>query len=161
MILTEFPFEYFSDKERFLRKWANTLSGRRIVNIFGVWDELDGEWFDDAPMLVEFGHGTLAVNVHSEKYLALALNEILPTEKQRWFGDVPPLPDWHEDLNWREYTPLSRFKGAELLNVTVIAGDNSLNGLRFGTDVGGFSIIDSGDVIAGFPINGALNVRSD
>lgn len=155
MILTEFPFEYFSDKERFSEKWTKTLSelsGRRIVNIFGAWDDLDKEWFGDAPMLVEFEHGTLAVNVRSEKYLALAWNEIFPTEKPRWFGETPPMPDWHEDLYWREYTPLSRFKGAELLNVTAVASDNALNGLRFETDNGGFSIIDDGDVIAGIPL---------
>lgn len=155
MILTEFPFEYFSDKEQFSKRWTKTLSelsGRRIVNIFGVWDELDTEWFDDAPMLVEFEHGTLAVNVRSEKYLALAWNEIFPTEKPRWFGEAPPVPDWHEDLYWREYLPLSRFKGAELLNVTAIASDNALNGLRFETNNGGFSIVDNGDVIAGIPL---------
>lgn len=154
MILTEFPFEYFSDIERFSEKWARTLSelsGRRIVNIFGVWDDIETEWFDDAPMLVELENGTLAVNLRSEKYLALAWNEIFPTEKPRWFGEAPPLSDWHEDLFWREYTPLSRFKGAELLNVTAVAGDNTLVGLRFETDNGGFSIIGSGDVIAGVP----------
>lgn len=158
MVLTEFPFEYFSDKERFSIKWARTLSelsGHRIINIFGVWDELDMEWFDDAPVLVEFESeslAVLAVNVRSEKYLAIAWNEIFPTEKPRWFGEAPPLPDWHEDLYWREYTPLSGFKGVRLLNVTPIAGDNALNGLRFETDNGGFSIIDNGDVIAGIPL---------
>ncbi|MDE6732807.1 MAG: hypothetical protein K2J77_08035 [Oscillospiraceae bacterium] len=155
MILTEFPFEYFSDKELFSKRWAKTLSElseRRIVNILGVWDELDGEWFDDAPMLIEFEHGTLAVNVRSEKYLALAWNEIFPTEKPRWFGDVPPIPDWHENLFWREYAPLSRFKGAEILDVEIIDGENVLNGMRFETDVGGFSIIDNGDVIEGIPL---------
>lgn len=158
MILTEFPFEYFSDKERFSEKWAKTLSelsGRRIVNIFGTWDELDMEWFGDAPMLVEFESeslAVLAVNVRSEKYLAIAWNEIFPTEKPRWFGEIPPLPDWHEDLYWREYSPLAKFNGAEILSVEVIDGENVLNGLRFETDVGGFSIIDDGDVIAGIPL---------
>ncbi len=155
MILTEFPFEYFSDKEQFLKRWAKTLSelsGRRIVNIFGAWDELDTKWFDDAPMLIEFEHGTLAVNVRSERYLALAWNEIFPTEKPRWFGEAPPVPEWHEDLSWREYSPLVKFNGAEIFGVEVIEGKNVLNGLRFETDVGVFSIIDNGDVIAGIPL---------
>ncbi len=153
MILTEFPFEYFSDKERFSEKWEKrlaALSGSSIAGIYGAWDNTDDKWFDDAPMLVELEQGTLAVNVSSEKYIALSWNEILPTDKPRWFGEVPPLPDWQEDLEWREYTPLSRFKGAELLSVKAIAGDNTLNGLRFFTDLGEFIIIDDGDVIAGF-----------
>lgn len=153
MILTEFPFEYFSDKERFSEKWEKQLAallGSRIAEIYGVWDNTDDKWFDDAPMLVEFAHGTLAVNVRSEKYLALAWNEIFPTEKPRWFGEAPPVPDWREELDWRGYTPLSRFKGAEIVNVEVISSENALNGLRFFTDRGGFIIIDDGDVIAGF-----------
>lgn len=153
MILTEFPFEYFSDKERFSERWSELLSGlsgQRIVNIFGAWDNIDGEWFGEAPMLVEFAHGTLAVNVRSEKYLALAWNEIFSTEKPHWFPENAEIPDWQEDLNWREYSPLARFKGAEIVNVKVIAGENALNGLRFLTDRGGFIIIDDGDVIAGF-----------
>lgn len=154
MLLTEFPFEFFCDSVRFSERWAELLSGlsgRRIVNIFGAWDNIDGEWFDDSPMLVEFAHGTLAVNVRSEKYLALAWNEIFPTEKPRWFGEAAPVPDWQEDLDWREYIPLSQFNGAEILCVEVIRGENALNGLRFKTEIGGFSIVDSGDIIAGIP----------
>lgn len=157
MILTEFPFEFFCDKKRFSEKWKNRLvelSNSRICDIYGVWDNIDGEWFDDAPMLVQTDNGTLAVNVRSEKYLALAWNEILPTEKPRWFGEAPLLPDWREDLDWRGYSPLSRFVGAVILRVEVIEGENApnvLNGLRFETDRGGFSIIDNGDIIAGIP----------
>lgn len=153
MILTEFPFEYFSDKERFSEKWEKrlaALSGSGIIDIYGAWDNTDDKWFDDAPMLVELERGTLAVNVSSEKFLALSRNEILPTDKPRWFGEAPPVPDWQEDLEWRSYTPLSRFRGAELLSVEAIAGNNALNGLRFLTDRGEFIIIDDGDVIAGF-----------
>ena len=152
MILTEFPFEDFCDKDLFSERWAELLSAlskRRIADIFGVWDNIDGEWFGDAPMLVEFAHGTLAVNVRSEKYLALAWNEIFPTEKPRWFSENTEIPDWREELDWREYSPLSKFKGAEILRVEVIGGENALNGLRFETDKGGFSLIDNGDVIAG------------
>lgn len=154
MILTDFPFEYFSDKERFSEKWEKqlaALSGSRIAEIYGAWDNTDDKWFDDAPMLVELAHGTLAVNVRSEKYLALAWNEILPADKPCWFGEVPPVPGWQEDLYWREYSPLAKFKGAEIMRVEVIKGENALNGLRFETDKGGFSIIDNGDVIAGIP----------
>ncbi|MDE6728100.1 MAG: hypothetical protein K2J80_09220 [Oscillospiraceae bacterium] len=154
MILTDFPFEFFCDSALFSEKWTELLSGlsgRRIVNIFGAWDDLDKEWFDDAPMLIEFAHGTLAVNVRSEKYLALAWNEIFPTEKPRWFGEAHPIPDWRENLYWREYLPLSQFKCAEILRVEAIEGENALNGLRFETDKGGFSIFDNGDVIAGIP----------
>lgn len=154
MILTEFPFEDFCDKNLFSERWAellSALSGSRIVNVFGVWDNIDGEWFEDAPMLVEFAHGTLAVNVHSEKYLALAWNEIFSTEKPRWFSENPEIPGWQEDLDWREYSPLSKFKGAEVLRVEIIEGEHALNGLRFETDKGGFSLIDNGDIIAGIP----------
>lgn len=154
MILVEFPFEDFCDKALFSERWAerlSALSGRRIVNIFGAWDNLGGEWFDNAPMLVEFEHGTLAVNVRSEKYLALAWNEIFPNEKPRWFPENTEIPDWHEDLEWREYSALLKFKGAEILRVKVIESENALNGLRFETDKGGFSIADAGDVIAGIP----------
>lgn len=154
MILTEFPFVFFRDKVLFWERWSELLSAlskRRIVNIFGVWDNIDGEWFDDAPMLVEFAHGTLAVNVRSEIYLALAWNEIFSTEKPRWFSENPEIPGWQEDLDWREYSPLSKFKGAEILRFEVIEGENTLNGLRFETDKGGFSIIDIGDIIAGIP----------
>lgn len=153
MILTDFPFEYFSDKEQFSEKWEKrlaALSGSRIAAIYGAWDNTDDKWFDDAPMLVELEQGTLAVNVSSEKFLALSWNEILLTDKPCWFGEAPPVPDWQEDLEWREYTPLSRFRGAELLSVEAIAGNNALNGLRFLTDRGEFIIIDDGDVIAGF-----------
>lgn len=152
MILTEFLFEDFCDKDSFSERWAELLSAlskRRIVNIFGVWDNIDGEWFGDAPMLVEFAHGTLAVNVRSEKYLALAWNELFPTEKPRWFSENTEIPGWQEDLDWRENLQLVKFKGAEALRVGVIEGENALNGLRFETDKGGFSLIDNGDVIAG------------
>lgn len=154
MILTEFPFEDFCDKDLFSERWSELLSGlsgRRIVNILGVWDNIDGEWFGEAPMLVEFVQGTLAVNVRSEKYLALAWNEIFSTEKPRWFSENPEIPGWQEDLDWREYSSLAKFKGAEILRVEVIEGENALNGLRFETDKGGFSLIDNGDVIAGIP----------
>lgn len=148
MILTEFPFEFFFDKESFSDMWAerlSELSGSRITDIFGAWDNLDKEWFGEAPMLVQTHSGTLAVNVLSEKYLALAWNEIPPTEKPRWFGEAPPVPDW------RGYSPLSRFNGAVILRIEVIEGENALNGLRFETDKGVFSIADVGDIIAGIP----------
>ena len=154
MILTEFPFEDFCDKDLFSERSAALLfglSGSRIVNIFGVWDNIDGELFGDAPMLVEFVCATLTVNVRSEKYLALAWNEIFPAEKPRWFSENTQIPDWREDLEWREYSPLAKFKSAEILSVEVIEGENALNGLRFETDKGGFSLIDNGDVIAGIP----------
>lgn len=157
MILTELPFEFFCDKERFSHRWAERLSGLSgscITDIFGVWDNFDKEWFDEAPMLVCTNKGTLGVNVRCEKYLALAWNEILPTEKPRWFGETPPVPDWREDLDWRGYSPLSRFNNAVILRIEVIEGENALNvlnGLRFETDKGGFSIADVGDIIAGFP----------
>lgn len=154
MILTEFPFEFFFDKESFSDMWAerlSELSGSRITDIFGAWDNLDKEWFGEAPMLVQTHSGTLAVNVLSEKYLALAWNELLPTEKPRWFGEAPPVPDWREDLDWRGYSPLSRFNGAVILRIEVIEGENALNGLRFETDKGVFSIADVGDIIAGIP----------
>ncbi len=54
-------------------------------------------------------------------------------------------------MDWREYLPLVKFKGAEVLRVEVIGGENALNGLRFETDKGGFSLIDNGDIIAGIP----------
>lgn len=155
MTLTEFPFEFFCDKLSFSAKWPHLLSelsGQRISNIFGVWDNLDKEWFDDAPMLVEFTQGTLAVNIHSEKYLALAWNEIFPSDKPRWFAENTGFPNWQEDLNWREYSPLSKFKSAEILHIEVIEGESALNGLRFETDMGRFAIIDNGDVIAGIPV---------
>ena len=154
MILTNFSFEYFRDEDLFSERWEELLSalpGQRIVNIFSVWDNIYGEWFGEAPMLVEFAHGTLAVNVHSEMYLALAWNEIFSTEKPRWFSENIDMPGWQEDLDWREESPLVKFKGAEVLRVEVIEGENALNGLRFETDKGGFSLIDNGDVIAGIP----------
>ena len=43
MILTEFPFEYFSDKLQFSKQWGEllgSLSGERIEKIFGVWDRI-------------------------------------------------------------------------------------------------------------------------
>ena len=155
MILTNFHFDYFSDKVLFEKRWSEQLSAlsrQHIVNIFGAWDNIDGEWFGDAPMLVEFAHhGTLAVNVRSEKHLALAWNEIFPTEKPRWFSENTGIPSWQEDLDWREYSPLAKFKGAEIMRIEVIEGENALNGLRFETDKGGFSLIDNGDIIAGIP----------
>ncbi|MCM1168201.1 MAG: hypothetical protein NC401_19625 [Ruminococcus sp.] len=154
MILTELPFEFFGDKALFSEKWGRVLSelsGLRIVKIFGVWDNLDGAWFGEAPMLVELAHGTLAVSVRSEKYLALARNEIFPNDKPQWFPENTEIPDWREDLDWREYSPLCKFKGAEILRVELIGNANALNGLRFETDRGGFSLADGGDVITGIP----------
>lgn len=152
MILTEFPFEDFCDKTLFSGRWEKTLSslsGQRIVNIFGVWDNTSGEWFGEAPMLVELENGTLAVNVRSEKYLALAWNKILSTEKPRWFPENTEIPDWREDLDWRVYLPLCKFRNTEVLRVEVVGSENALNGLRFKTDEGGFLIADAGDVITG------------
>ena len=152
MILTEFPFEDFCDKTLFSGRWEKTLSAlsrQRIVNIFGVWDNTSGEWFGEAPMLVELENGTLAVNVRSGKYLALAWNKILSTEKPRWFPENTEIPDWREDLDWRVYSPLCKFRNTEVLRVEVVGSENALNGLRFKTDEGGFLIADAGDVITG------------
>lgn len=160
MILTEFPFGYFSDKPHFSKRWGGllgSLSGERIEKIFGVWDRIDREWFGEAPMLVQTTKGTLAVNVKSEKYLALEWNTILPTDKTRWFSEKTIREmsdmDWSEDLEWRGYSPLDGFNNAKILRIEVIEAENALNGLRFETDIGCFSIIDNGDVIAGFPEN--------
>lgn len=158
MILTEFPFEYFSDKQQFSKRWSKllgSLSGENIEIIFGVWDRIDREWFGEAPMLVQTTKGTLAVNVKSEKYLALEWNTILPVGKPRWFSEKTIREmsdmDWSEDLEWRGYSPLDGFNSAKILRVNVIEAENALNGLRFETDKGRFSIIDNGDIIAGFP----------
>lgn len=158
MILTEFPFEYFSDKPQFSKRWGEllgSLSGERIEKIIGVWDRIDREWFGEAPMLVQTTKGTLAVNVKSEIYLALEWNTILPDGKPRWFSEkaVREMPDmdWSEDLEWREYSSLDIFNSAKILCIQVIGKENALNGLRFETDKGSFAVIDNGDIIAGFP----------
>ena len=158
MSLSNHPYRFFSEAEAFLQVWEDTLqsmSGDQIRCVLGVWDQTEQEWFDDAPMLVEFSRGTLSVNGSCERELAIGWNDILRSEPPVWL-DAQQLEneceglDWEENLCWREYHPVKACFGKKVSWVDLIQNEVGLTGLTFQMEDGGcVQILDVGDVIAG------------
>lgn len=156
MILAEFTYDFYSDKDQFLEKWGGlmeALSEQRIKYIYGLWDRIRHDWFTQAPILVDTTLGTVAINLLYDRYMALALNEIVPNVKPRWFyeGKVKYLPKWREDFEWREYTPLKRFRDTEIWEVELIASVMWITGIRFYTELGRFVITSEKREMIGIP----------
>lgn len=158
MVLTEYPFSFFDNKESFSKVWSDCLKdceGKTIQNIWGVWDHNSNQWMDDAPMLLELEQETLAINVRSERFLSLVWNGLRATDKIEWFNkdkDARIIAElnWQEALAWKEYGHLFQFKGAIIRRIEVISNADGLIGLCFRTNIDSFVIVDNGDVIAGF-----------
>lgn len=156
MILAELVYTFYSDKDMFLEKWSGLfeeLSEHRIKYIYGLWDRIKSEWFTQAPLILDTTLGTVAVNMIYDGYMAIALNEIDPSVKPRWYHKekVKYMPEWREDLEWREYTPLKRFRDTEIWEVELIAGVLWITGIRFYTELGKFIITSQKREIIGIP----------
>lgn len=161
MSLTNYPFVFYDNDEELLRAWGEVLEvckGKTINKIYSVWDELSNEWFEEAPILVQFSHATLAITVKSERYIALALNKILPNQKPVWFDEEQINEmleiEWEEELNWREYSELSDSFGKTVKNIS-LAHDYYNSAQLIGImieiyDSENIIICDVGDIIAGF-----------
>ena len=90
MSLTNYPFVFYANDDEFLKAWGDVMKsckGKIINKIYGAWNELSNEWFGEAPMLVEFSHGALAIAVKSERSIALECNKNFPTNKPVWFEE--------------------------------------------------------------------------
>lgn len=151
MSLTSHSYEYFSNLEKFLKRWEdllNNLKGDTIKDIFGVWDNLENSWFDDAPMLVMLSSGIMSIQVKSERYLSIGWNDILPIKKPLWF-DIPPVElSWKEDLFWKTYDNSKNAIGKKIKFIEVIKNLDGLIGLNFNLfDNLNLKILDVGDVI--------------
>ena len=158
MSLTTHPYRYFSDKRKFLSVWKKTLTALRndkIECVYGIWDIIAGRWFEDGPMLVKLSKDIISVKVHSEKYLAIGVNDILPEDKPVWFDETQKDEikglDWTEDLEWREYDAVKGSFGNAVCEIELIEADSAygLLGLSFLLKGGGkLCLEDIGDVIS-------------
>lgn len=157
MSLTSYPFVFYDNEKDLLDKWGDifeSCKGKDINKIYGVWDELSCEWFDDAPMLVEFSHGILAITVKSERYVALEWNIFSPSDKPVWFDDeqIRELPglNWEENLNWREYDRLSECFEKNVESILPFKEKQTILGIliKF-KNAEDIVIGDAGDVILG------------
>ena len=147
------PFQFCLTKSDFHRAYHElllSLIGKKVLRLYGVWDLIYNEWFEDAPMILEFEHGELAVITLSNAKIALMWNEIIHTEKPIWY-DIPPEElDWEEDLVWKEYYDLSE---GIVKQFEIIHADSSIIGLLVTTDKNKFGIVDNGDVTIGVKDN--------
>ena len=56
MNVLEHEFRFFNNKEELLKEWGTLLfglTGDTITAVYGVWDRIYQEWFDDAPVVVQ------------------------------------------------------------------------------------------------------------
>jgi len=147
--LMDHDFQYCWTREQFHNTYSGLVSdliGKKVIKLYGVWDQIDQEWFEDAPMLLEFEHGELAINTLSNLKTAIIWNEITHTEKPIWF-DIPPEElDWREDLVWKEYFD---FGNKVLKRFEIIANDSSVIGVVITTDTNEVGIVDNGDITIG------------
>ena len=78
--LMDHDFQYCWTREQFHNTYSGLVSdliGKKVIKLYGVWDQIDQEWFEDAPMLLEFEHGELAINTLSNLKTAIIWNEAL------------------------------------------------------------------------------------
>lgn len=77
--LMDHDFQYCWTREQFHNTYSGLVSdliGKKVIKLYGVWDQIDREWFEDAPMLLEFEHGELAIITLSNEKTAILWNEI-------------------------------------------------------------------------------------
>ena len=149
MGLMDHDFQYCRTRDEFQQTYGELMSnliGKKLIRLYGVWDQIDSEWFVDPPMLLEFEHGELAVNTLSDQKIAVLWNEISHTQKPVWFDTPPKEFEWKEDLTWKEYYDLG---GRELGRIEIIACDTAVVGMVFTTDGNEVGIVDNGDTTIG------------
>ena len=131
------------------------MENHRIINVYGVWDCIDGKWFDDCPVVIQFDTGFLCVNVKSEQYLSLGWNDIDISEKPYWFcsqsdsGIINDL-NWQEDLAWRKYEVFSAVINSPVVSVKIIGNTYGTTGITFETQANTLCIEDNGDCIIAY-----------
>ena len=100
MILSNYNFSYYSDEETFLQENKDILekiNGMKIQEVYALWNNIDGSWFLDGPMLIQFEQGILSVKVKSEKDIAIGWNDIDLNSKPIWLSQNE-IPGWEADL---------------------------------------------------------------
>ena len=145
MNLMDYPFVFYTDGEEFRetnKKLFSQLKDRRLKCIYGAYDLVSESWFEEAPMIVEFEHGELAVATKSNMEIAVLWNEISHHDKPVWFDEAPEL-GWEEDLVWKVAIEL---EDELCLQIGTIDVDSSIIGLAFETTNRRFGIVDNGDV---------------
>ncbi|MGM9978227.1 MAG: hypothetical protein ACI33J_05470 [Clostridium sp.] len=158
MILSNYNFNYYSDKEAFLRENKDILeqiNGIKIQEVYALWDNIDSSWFLDAPMLIQFEAGILSIKVKSEKDIAIGWNDIDLNSKPVWLPK-DEIPGWKEDLEWKRYSKVEGAIGRRILTSMTIKEEitNNLIGIQFLTEQDGLlKFIDSGDEINGRFVN--------
>lgn len=159
MIIEFNSFEWFRDKTLFIQKWSelfDELKSNKILAILGVFDNIDNNWFEDAPMLVCFSNGNLAVWTKSFCETAVTWNIIDYRTKPEWYSSVilksesDFLKNWKEDLEWVRYEKLSDFFDSKIISIEPIENSDGIVGIKFITESGNFVVADNGDVTAGF-----------
>lgn len=138
MSLTTHPYKFFSDYYEFWSEWEELLQsliGCRVISILGIWDNLDGKWFNVGPMVLRLSSGELFVCVKSEKDLAIGWNEISTTEKPVWFdqGQLLEMQDlnWQEDLSWKEHDSVHEVQNSVIEKIETIGENHGLTGVSF------------------------------
>lgn len=124
MSLTNHEYVFVSGESDFYRIhktiFAN-IQNAVIEQVYAVWDCIDNRWFAEAPMLVKTSAGILSVTVRSDSYIAIGWNDILLSEKPKWYDntqdqDIAGL-DWVEDLEWREYSKVRQICNEQIESI--------------------------------------------
>ena len=158
MILSNYNFSYYSDEETFLKENKDILekiNGMKIQEVYALWNNIDGSWFLDGPMLIQFEEGILSVKVKSEKDIAIGWNDIDLNSKPIWLSQNEIL-GWEEDLEWKRYEKVEDAIGRRILISMTVKEEltNNLVGIQFLTEQDGLlQFIDSGDEIKWHFIN--------
>lgn len=158
MILSKYNFSYYSDEETFLKENKDILekvNGIKIQEVYALWNNIDGSWFLDGPMLIQFEEGILSVKVKSEKDIAIGWNDIDLNSKPIWLSQNE-IPGWEEDLEWKRYEKVEDAIGRRILISMTVKEEltNNLVGIQFLTEQDGLlKFIDSGDEIEGNFVN--------
>ena len=158
MILSNYNFSYYSDEETFLQENKDILekiNGMKIQEVYALWNNIDGSWFLDGPMLIQFQEGILSVKVKSEKDIAIGWNDIDLNSKPIWLSQNEIL-GWEEDLEWKRYEKVEDAIGRRILISMTVKEEltNNLVGIQFLTEQDGLlKFIDSGDEIEGHFVN--------
>jgi len=148
-------YRYFNNKDDILELWnpiLELIKNHSIYNIYGVWDSLDGNWFDDCPIVVQFDVGFLCVNVHNENELSLGWNDIDINKKPYWFDvrdDEKTIKElnWKEDLIWKKYDELDIIINKKINSIEIISDNYGLRGVAFHTVNNSLVIENAGDCI--------------
>ena len=151
------PYRYFSSKEMILKLWTPTfalIENHKIISVYGIWDCICGEWFDDCPIVIHFETGFLCINVKSARYLSLGWNDVDISEKPYWLCSQGGLTikdfEWKEDLIWKKHQGLSDICNKPITSVQIIGDVSEATGIVFNTENNILCIEDNGDCIVAY-----------